>query len=216
MRMSLRRAGPYPFGGTGTQLPLPGDLACPRSSRSMSEHRRKPPQPQGGGRAAARRAAQQPSGRRAAPSRGATSGSPSASYGEERPYGGRAEARRAAQRGGGAGASTKARAPATGAGAAARRGGGGGGQRPGRGRGGRPPQEAVHRLPAPRQVRLAALGAVVEAGHRALPGLRRQPDGAPPASRTRWSSVPDAERRGQGAEQRLLLGRRHADGRHRR
>ncbi|MGW0698149.1 transglycosylase domain-containing protein [Streptomyces sp. NPDC002867] len=67
----------------------------------MSEHRRKPPQPQGGGRAAARRAAQQSSGRRAAPGRGATSASPSASHGEERPYGGRAEARRAAQRGGG-------------------------------------------------------------------------------------------------------------------
>ncbi len=70
----------------------------------MSEHRRKTPQPQGGGRAAARRAAQQSTGRRAAPSRRATSVSPSESpseaYGEERPYGSRAEARRAAQRGG--------------------------------------------------------------------------------------------------------------------
>ncbi|MFD4016092.1 transglycosylase domain-containing protein [Streptomyces sindenensis] len=70
----------------------------------MSEHRRKSPQPQGGGRAAARRAAQQSTGRRAAPSRRATSVSPSESpseaYGEERQYGSRAEARRAAQRGG--------------------------------------------------------------------------------------------------------------------
>ncbi|MGR8009565.1 transglycosylase domain-containing protein [Streptomyces hypolithicus] len=65
----------------------------------MSEHRRKPSQPQDGGRAAARRAAQQPSGRRGAPSRETTTGSPSGSYGEERPYSGRAEARRAAQRG---------------------------------------------------------------------------------------------------------------------
>ncbi|MDQ0843893.1 transglycosylase domain-containing protein [Streptomyces sp. V1I6] len=67
----------------------------------MSEHRRKPPQPQGGGRAAARRAAQQSSGRRGVPPRGATSASPAASHGEERPYSSRAEARRAAQRGGG-------------------------------------------------------------------------------------------------------------------
>ncbi len=71
----------------------------------MSEHRRKSSQPQGGGRAAARRAAQQSTGRRAAPSRKATSVSPSESpsgaHGEERPYGTRAEARRAAQRGGG-------------------------------------------------------------------------------------------------------------------
>ncbi|MFC8726560.1 transglycosylase domain-containing protein [Streptomyces bacillaris] len=71
----------------------------------MSEHRRKSSQPQGGGRAAARRAAQQSTGRRAAPSRRATSVSPSESpsgaHGEERPYGTRAEARRAAQRGGG-------------------------------------------------------------------------------------------------------------------
>ncbi|WP_406270638.1 penicillin-binding protein [Streptomyces sp. NBC_00191] len=105
----------------------------------MSEHRRKPPQPQGGGRAGSRRAAQQPSGRRAAPSRGSTSGSPSASYGEERSYGSRAEARRAAQRGGsrrrvdeGAGAGHGGRG-------GGRRGGGGGGyDGPGRGRGGRP------------------------------------------------------------------------------
>ncbi|ATY96875.1 transglycosylase domain-containing protein [Streptomyces bacillaris] len=71
----------------------------------MSEHRRKSSQPQGGGRAAARRAAQQSTGRRAAPSRRATSESPSESlsgaHGEKRPYGTRAEARRAAQRGGG-------------------------------------------------------------------------------------------------------------------
>ncbi|MFI2783939.1 transglycosylase domain-containing protein [Streptomyces sp. ALB3] len=67
----------------------------------MSEHRRKAPQPQGGGRAAARRAAQQPAGRRADPSRRATSASPSEAHGEEPSYGGRAEARRAAQRGGG-------------------------------------------------------------------------------------------------------------------
>ncbi|MFF0746792.1 transglycosylase domain-containing protein [Streptomyces sp. NPDC004111] len=96
----------------------------------MSEHRRKPPQPQGGGRAAARKAAQQPSGRRGtSSSRGSAAGSPSGSYGQERPYGGRAEARRAAQRGGGGGG---------------RRGGGGsdrgGDEGPGRGRGrgGRP------------------------------------------------------------------------------
>ncbi|CAO0827662.1 Biosynthetic peptidoglycan transglycosylase [Streptomyces microflavus] len=71
----------------------------------MSEHRRKSPQPQGGGRAAARRAAQQSTGRRAVPSRRATSvspsESPSESHGEDRQYGSRAEARRAAQRGGG-------------------------------------------------------------------------------------------------------------------
>jgi membrane peptidoglycan carboxypeptidase len=66
----------------------------------MSEHRRKPPQPSSGGRAAARRAAQQPSGRRAAPSQGSDSASPSVPHGEQRSAGGRAEARRAAQRGG--------------------------------------------------------------------------------------------------------------------
>ncbi|MGW2179732.1 transglycosylase domain-containing protein [Streptomyces sp. NPDC001732] len=86
----------------------------------MSEHRRKTPQPQGGGRAAARRAAQRSSGRRAAPSRGVTSESPSDSYG------GRAEARRAAQRGGGS----------RGGGGGRRRGGGNGGpEGPGRGQG---------------------------------------------------------------------------------
>ncbi|MET7491835.1 transglycosylase domain-containing protein [Streptomyces sp900116325] len=98
----------------------------------MSEHRRKTQQPQGGGRAAARRAAQSSSGRRAAPSRGVTSESPSDSYGEESPYGGRAEARRAAQRGG--------RRAAEGGGAGyggggRRRGGGDGREGPGRGRG---------------------------------------------------------------------------------
>ncbi|MFJ4874289.1 transglycosylase domain-containing protein [Streptomyces sp. NPDC088745] len=95
----------------------------------MSEHRRKPPQPQGGGRAAARKAAQQPSGRRAAPPPpGASEGSQSGAYGQERPYGGRAEARRAAQRGSGGGGG--------------KRGGGGGRggpEGPGRGRGGQPP-----------------------------------------------------------------------------
>lgn len=111
--------------GTGSQLPLPGALACPRSSRSMSEHRRKTPQPQGGGRAAARRAAQQSSGRRAAPSHGVTSESPSDAPGGDTPYGGRAAARRAAQRGGGRG----------GGGGGRRRGGGGdaGHEGPGRG-----------------------------------------------------------------------------------
>ncbi|MER6995349.1 transglycosylase domain-containing protein [Streptomyces sp. NPDC000410] len=105
----------------------------------MSEHRRKQPQPQGGGRAAARRAAQ-PSGRRAAPSQGASTGSPSDAYGQEEPtYGGRAEARRAAQRGGGG-----RRRAAEGGGAGhggpggGRRGGGGPGG-PGRGRGGGAP-----------------------------------------------------------------------------
>lgn len=114
----------------------------------MSEHRRKPPQSQGGGRAAARRAAQQPSGRRAAPSRGTSSGSPSASYGEETQYGSRAEARRAAQRGG-----SSRRRVDEGAGAGAghggrgggRRGGGGGGghEDPGRGRGGPPSKKRI-------------------------------------------------------------------------
>ncbi|MEU3818190.1 transglycosylase domain-containing protein [Streptomyces sp. NPDC030392] len=100
----------------------------------MSEHRRKPPQPQGGGRAAARRAAQQP-GRRSAPARDVSTGSPSDPYGEARPYGGRAEARRAAQRG-------SRRRGAEGAGGAGgygggRRGTGGGGRGPGgRGPGG--------------------------------------------------------------------------------
>ncbi|WP_328674354.1 penicillin-binding protein [Streptomyces sp. NBC_00322] len=110
----------------------------------MSEHRRKPPQPQGGGRAGSRRAAQQPSGRRAAPSRGSTSGSPSASYGEERSYGSRAEARRAAQRGG----SRRRVDEGAGAGHGGRGGGrrGGGGGRydgPGRGRGGRPSKKRL-------------------------------------------------------------------------
>src|SRR3954471_13155027 len=110
------RPHPY-FGGTGNQPPFPGAhrCACPRSSRSMSEHRRKQPQPQGGGRAAARRGQSgSSSGRRAAP-RGATgsladsygtSSQESDSYGpggEERPYGSRAEARRAAQRSTGGG-----------------------------------------------------------------------------------------------------------------
>ncbi|UUN27988.1 transglycosylase domain-containing protein [Streptomyces sp. FIT100] len=104
----------------------------------MSEHRRKPPQPQGGGRAAARRAAQQPSGRRAAPSRGTSTGSPSDAYEQERPYGGRAEARRAAQRSGGG-----RRRAAEGGGAGygghgGRRGGGDSGGPGGRGRGGYP------------------------------------------------------------------------------
>lgn len=103
----------------------------------MSEHRRKTPQPQGGGRAAARRAAQQPTGRRAVPSRRATSASPSESPsespGEERQFGSRAEARRAAQRGG-----RRRGADAGGHGAnggGRRRGGGGGSDGPeGRGR----------------------------------------------------------------------------------
>ncbi|MGW1275855.1 transglycosylase domain-containing protein [Streptomyces tsukubensis] len=86
----------------------------------MSEHRRKPPQT--GGRAAARRDAQQPSGRRAAPTGDTGSVSPSASHGEERPYGGRAEARRAAQRG-------RRRVDPTAAGGG--RGGRGGGRRAG-------------------------------------------------------------------------------------
>lgn len=98
----------------------------------MSEHRRKTQQPQGGGRAAARRAAQSSSGRRAAPSRGVTSESPSDSYGEESPYGGRAEARRAAQRGG----RRAAEGGGTGYGGGGRRRGGGDGREgPGRGRG---------------------------------------------------------------------------------
>ncbi|MDT9681890.1 transglycosylase domain-containing protein [Streptomyces sp. TRM76323] len=98
----------------------------------MSEHRRKPPQPQGGGRAAARRAAQQP-GRRSAPARDVSTGSPADPYGGARPYGGRAEARRAAQRGG-------RRRAAEGAGGAGGHGGGrrgtGGGGYGGRGPGG--------------------------------------------------------------------------------
>ncbi|NUK01282.1 transglycosylase domain-containing protein [Streptomyces lunaelactis] len=115
----------------------------------MSEHRRKPPQPpqppQGGGRAGARRAAQQPSGRRAAPSRGTTSGSPSVSSGEQRPYGGRAEARRAAQRnGGGRGRVDEGAGAGHGGRGGGRRGGGGGGHDgPGRGRGGRPSKKRI-------------------------------------------------------------------------
>ncbi|MFG2195565.1 transglycosylase domain-containing protein [Streptomyces sp. NPDC048639] len=67
----------------------------------MSEHRRKPPQSHGGGRAAARRGAgQPPSGRRAAPQRGANR-SGAGPVGDTHSYGGRAEARRAAQRTGG-------------------------------------------------------------------------------------------------------------------
>ncbi|MFB7555527.1 transglycosylase domain-containing protein [Streptomyces brevispora] len=94
----------------------------------MSEHRRKMPQPQGGGRAAARRAAPQSPGRRAAPSRGVTSESPSGSHGGDTPYGGRAAARRAAQRGGGGRGGSD--------GGGRRRGGGGDGpEGPGRGRG---------------------------------------------------------------------------------
>src|SRR5256885_7071024 len=139
------RPHPY-FGGTGNQPPFPGaqGCACPRSSRSMSEHRRKPPQPQGGGRAAARRGQSgSSSGRRAAP-RGAT-GSP-ADYGlgqgstdEERSYGGRAEARRAAQRTGGG----RRRAAEPGRGG--RRGAPGGPGGPGRG-GGRAPAPGRERL----------------------------------------------------------------------
>ncbi|MFH9752708.1 MULTISPECIES: transglycosylase domain-containing protein [Streptomyces] len=99
----------------------------------MSEHRRKSPQPQGGGRAAARRAAQQSTGRRAVPSRRATSASPTESPyeshgGEERQYGSRAEARRAAQRGG---RRRGADAGGTGGGGGRRRGGGGGSDGPG-------------------------------------------------------------------------------------
>ncbi|MDF6043584.1 penicillin-binding protein [Streptomyces sp. JH14] len=101
----------------------------------MSEHRRKTPQPQGGGRAAARRAAQQSSGRRAAPSRGVTSESPSGSYGAESPYGGRAEARRAAQRGGGRRAAEGGGAGYGGGGGRRRGGDDGGYDGPGRGRG---------------------------------------------------------------------------------
>ncbi|WP_329120061.1 transglycosylase domain-containing protein [Streptomyces sp. NBC_01465] len=120
----------------------------------MSEHRRKPPQPQGGGRAADRRAAPQPSGRRAAPTRSAPTGSPSGSYGEERPYGGRAEARRAAQRGGGGG-SRRRGAPeggpqgpnGPGGRGGGRRGGGGGGRGDGfdgpAGRGRRPSKKRM-------------------------------------------------------------------------
>ncbi|WP_406304053.1 penicillin-binding protein [Streptomyces sp. NBC_00885] len=110
----------------------------------MSEHRRKPPQPQGGGRAGSRRAAQQPPGRRAAPSRGSTSGSPSASYGEERPYGSRAEARRAAQRGGSRRRVDEGPGAGHGGRGGGRRGGGGGGyDGPGRGRGGRPSKKRL-------------------------------------------------------------------------
>ncbi|MFF8500560.1 transglycosylase domain-containing protein [Streptomyces anulatus] len=98
----------------------------------MSEHRRKTPQPQGGGRAAARRAAQQSTGRRAVPSRRATSASPSESPsespGEERQYGSRAEARRAAQRGG---RRRGADAGGHGANGGGRRRGGGGSDGPG-------------------------------------------------------------------------------------
>src|SRR5882757_6076384 len=131
------RLPPHPyFGGTGNQpLPFPGvhGCACPRSNRSMSEHRRKLPQSQEGGRAAARRGQSgSTSGRRAAP-RGATE-SPSDSYGsggeEERSYGGRAEARRASQRGGGG-----RRRGHGGSGGGGRRGGPGGPSGPGRGRG---------------------------------------------------------------------------------
>lgn len=87
----------------------------------MSEHRRKPPQPQGGGRAAARRAAQQPpSGRRAVPSAGAGTASPSAAYS------GRAEARRAAQRGAGG---RRREGVAAGAGGPGRGRGGGAGKK---------------------------------------------------------------------------------------
>ncbi|WNF28221.1 transglycosylase domain-containing protein [Streptomyces sp. C11-1] len=103
----------------------------------MSEHRRKSPQPQGGGRAAARRAAQQSTGRRGAPSRRATSvspsESPSESYGEERQYGSRAEARRAAQRGGRR-RGADAGGHGAGGGGGRRRGGGGSEGPGGRGR----------------------------------------------------------------------------------
>jgi membrane peptidoglycan carboxypeptidase len=95
----------------------------------MSEHRRKAPQPQGGGRAAARRAAQRSSGRRAAPSHGVTSESPSDSYG------GRAEARRAAQRGGGSRRAAESGGAGRGGGGRRRGGGNGGHEEPGRGRG---------------------------------------------------------------------------------
>lgn len=101
----------------------------------MSEHRRKTQQPQDGGRAAARRAAQQSSGRRAAPSRGVTTESPSGSY-DESPYGGRAAARRAAQRGSGSRRAAEGGGAGHGGGGGRRRGGGGDGyEGPGRGRG---------------------------------------------------------------------------------
>ncbi|MER5497868.1 MULTISPECIES: transglycosylase domain-containing protein [unclassified Streptomyces] len=95
----------------------------------MSEHRRKAPQPQGGGRAAARRAAPRSSGRRAAPSHGVTSETPSDSYG------GRAEARRAAQRGGGSRRAAEGGGAGRGGGGRRRGGGSGGHEEPGRGRG---------------------------------------------------------------------------------
>ncbi len=110
----------------------------------MSEHRRKPPQQQGGGRAEVRRAAQPSAGRRAAPSRGNTTASPSASYGEELPYAGRAQARRASQRtGGGRRRGDEGAGGGHGGGGGGGRRGGGGGGHEGPGRGGRPSKKRL-------------------------------------------------------------------------
>ena len=118
-------------------------LACPRSNRSMSEHRRKPPQPQGGGRAAARRGAQQ---RRRAAARhrvahsgtpfltGSGAGTPDDGAVVRRPR--RGPSRRAAQWCAGR-AEAAAGRRGVGAGRGGRRGGGGGGGPSGPGRGGR-------------------------------------------------------------------------------
>ena len=145
----------------------------------MSEHRRKPPQPQGGGRAAARRAARSRPLAAAQPRRGAP-----VSF---RLYGSAARSVRTAA---GPRPAAPRSAPAAVAGARTNDGAGteagGGGRRGGRGgpmtapaavSGGRPPEEADHRLPAPNKYGWRALGAVVEAGHRACHRLLRQPDG---------------------------------------
>ena len=166
----------------------------------MSEHRRKPPQPQGGGRAAARRS--RPAvlrRRRAAPSRGSN-------YrvtlrflwrGRVR-YGGRAEARRAAQRGGG----RRARRGRGGAGDGG--GGGAGAAAPrrartvpagGRGRGSQPPaKKRFIDYPRAGKYGLAALDAVLEAGHRSVHRLPRHASWASPASAYAMVGMPERER----------------------
>lgn len=190
----------------------------------MSEHRRKmpPQQPPTGGRAAARRAAQQPVGRRSAPAHDVGTEAPSASYGpgsspgeEQRPYGGRAEARRAAQRGSRRKGAESGPGGPGGPGGGRRGGGGGGGRGSGPGRGAAwtsAGQEADHRLPPLRQVRLASLDAVVEARDGHVPVLHGQPDGRG-RDRVLAGGHPRRGADREVAEQHLLLGRRVPDGR---
>ena len=179
--MSSCGAGPYRIsGGPELNCRFQAICACPRSCRSISEHRPSETAFPGGRRAFRGKQCRRAVGdNRSAPSRDTTPQTPSDSQT-------RAGIRTAKTGRGRSSTPSEWRSrPARGGEGHRSDDGSDGGRgrrrrRQGLGQAGprrRPWQSPPHRLSASQQVRMAALGAVVEAGHRPLSGLHRQPDG---------------------------------------